>query len=266
MNPAPKSILTVALVQPSTYQHDVTANLANLEEVLATISHNTDIVVLPEMFNTGFTNDVSLSERSNQQTHRWMCQQASRLGALLVGSVMWREGEVVTNRMLGITPDGQTLSYDKHHLFSLAGEGERITPGQMQVVWQYKGWAIRPIVCYDLRFPEWLRRTQTTAADCYLVVANWPASRQPAWDALLAARAIENQAYLVGVNRAADPDGHPSGLIYGGGSAAYHPEGHQLAKLRGEQAINVVLLSAADLQTYRSNFPFWQDADGFGKV
>jgi predicted amidohydrolase len=255
--------LQVALVQTSIYQNDTVATLAHTEELLAQLPAGVDVVLLPETFNTGFSNDITYAEVENMQTHKWMKQQAKRLNALVVGSLMWRIGDEVYNRMLGIGPNEEFFTYDKHNLFTFAGEDEVITAGRSQSVWQYKNWILRPIICFDLRFPEWMRRTAIYPADLYLVVANWPNARQPAWDALLPARAVENQTFVVGVNRAQDLDGHESGILYGGGSAAYNPQGQLLGQLGNEEATLMLSLDKNDQENYRTAFPFWQDADGF---
>jgi len=255
--------LHIAIVQSVIYQNDPTATLARTEELLAQLPAGVDVVLLPETFNTGFSNDIEFAEVENQTTHKWMVQQAKRLNALIVGSLMWRVGNEVYNRMLGIGPMGEFFTYDKHNLFTYAGEELVITPGTMQTIWHYKNWILRPIICFDLRFPEWCRRTAIFPADLYLVVANWPAARQAAWDALLPARAVENQTYLIGVNRAKDLEGHESGMHYGGGSAAYTPQGQLLGKLGDEEATLVLTLDKHEQENYRAAFPFWQDADGF---
>lgn len=262
-----KQDLSVGIVQQQVQQmHNIDANLADLEERLADFPAGLDLIVLPEMFNTGYTVDPVWAEVANLQTHKWMKQMAGRTGALIVGSLMFREGERVTNRMIGQLPDGTWWHYDKKHLFSFAGEHERLAPGQQQAVWHYKGWAIRPVVCYDLRFPEWLRRTATTEADLYLIAANWPQSRQTAWDTLLRARAIENQAFVIGVNRAVDPPQTQQKLVYGGGSAIINPEGTYLAQCDNQPQNTTATLSAGFIDAFRQQFPFWRDSDGFKKV
>jgi predicted amidohydrolase len=261
MSDLPNPVLTVAMVQATAYQHDVVANLANLEELLASVSPEADVVLLPEMFNTGYTTDTEYAERANQQTHKWMRQQASRLKALIVGSIMWREGDLIYNRILAVGPNTELQCYNKHHLFSLAGEDKVLKAGDQVVSWDYKGWILRPVICYDIRFPEWMRRTAERPADCYLVSANWPNTRIPAWDALLPARAVENQSYLVAVNRAADPIGAHSGRDYGGRSAAYSPEGDRMVRLTHMQGIQHVRMAKQPLLTFREDFPFWLDID-----
>lgn len=263
----PQPILKVALVQALAVQHDVTATLAHLEEQLATIPTGTDLVLLPEMFNTGYTTDPKWAESAEYHTYRWLKGMAKRLNALVAGSIMWRNKEgQVTNRLLGMHPNGTCWHYDKRHLFSFAGEHEHLAPGCELVTWQYKGWNIRPFVCYDLRFPVWLRQLAGNPAALYIGVANWPASRLPAWNALLAARAIENQAYVIGINRAEDLpliDTTTNALVYAGGSAAHDPSGRLLHLCTAKPEVKVLELPFADWQAFRERFPFHADADAF---
>jgi predicted amidohydrolase len=259
-------LLNVAMVQASAVQHNVGANLAHLEELLAPLGTKADVIVLPEMFNTGYTTQTQWAEGPELHTHRWMRSVAARHQALVVGSVMWRDHGQVYNRMLGIMPDGSALPhYDKRHLFTLAGEHKEMAAGHQQVIWHYRGWRIRPLVCYDLRFPVWARNKALEMAELYLVVANWPAPRLAAWHALCAARSVENQAYLVAINRAADIEPNPAlqPYVYAGGSVAHHPDGSTLKNLGTHDSVELLTLSHGALAEFKSRFTFWQDGDNF---
>ena len=203
--------LRVSLVQGDTVWHDPAANRAMYADLVAPLAGQTDLVLLPETFTSGFSNEALASaEDMDGPTVAWMRQQAARLGAVVTGSVQLRVGEGVFNRMLWATPDGDLQCYDKRHLFRMAREHERYAAGRDRLTVELKGWRICPLVCYDLRFPVFVRNRFGVEApgrfdyDLLLFVANWPTPRRYAWQTLLRARAIENLGYVAAVNRAGD--------------------------------------------------------------
>ncbi|MEK0431037.1 MAG: hypothetical protein RL139_841 [Gemmatimonadota bacterium] len=263
--------LRVALVQADTVWHDPEANRARLAAAVGA-APGCDLYVLPETFTSGFSNEALASaETMAGPTVAWMRAQSAALDAAVTGSVQLRDGDAVFNRLLWVTPDGTVRHYDKRHLFRMSGEHERYAAGRDRLVVEWRGWRVLPLVCYDLRFPVFSRNTRESvpadggntgrlAYDLVLYVANWPATRQVAWRTLLRARAIENLAYAVGVNRTG-VDGQ--GLAFIGGSAACDPVGETLCELGEETGTAVVTLDHAALTAHRARFPAHQDADGF---
>ena len=256
--------LRVALVQTDLHWQDKTANLALLEEKIWSLKNTCDLIVLPEMFATGFSMDsATLAEPMNLQVHKWMKQLAAQTGSVITGTVIISEGGNYYNRLLWVEPDGNTQSYDKRHLFRMANEDASFAPGEQLPIFSLKGWKICPQICYDLRFPVWARNhwnSGNAAYDLLFYVASWPAARISAWDTLLAARAIENLSYAFGVNRVG-VDGNQ--ISYNGHSAAYDFKGERLVDLGEKDQIQVVSLSRSSLEEYRSKFPAWKDADNF---
>ena len=259
--------LRVSLVQGDTRWHDPDGNRRMYAGLIAPLAGATDLVVLPETFTSGFSNDaLAHAEGMDGPTVDWMREQAARLGAVVTGSVQLREGGGVFNRLLWATPEGGLHHYDKRHLFRMAREHERYAAGRDPITVELKGWRIRPLVCYDLRFPVFIRnRFGHEAAgrfdyDLLLFVANWPAARRHAWRTLLQARAIENLAYCVGVNRVGT-DGN--GIAYSGDSAANDFLGQPLLELDGAARVETVTLSAEALAGHRERFPAHLDADDF---
>lgn len=222
----------------------------------------TDLIILPEMFTTGFTmNAAAMAEPVGGKTFQWMRQMAKQANAAVTGSFIVKEGGQYFNRLHFVYPDGSLEKYDKKHLFSLAGEDEPFTAGEERLILDYKGWKIHPMVCYDLRFPVWARSRSTEALlyeyDLLIYVANWPDTRIGAWDALLKARAIENLSFCAGVNRTGR-DAFPKD--YPGHSGIYSYGGEQLDFSTSEEIISSTL-SAQDLMKFRERFPFQRDAD-----
>ncbi|HEX8040391.1 MAG TPA: nitrilase-related carbon-nitrogen hydrolase, partial [Chryseosolibacter sp.] len=199
--------LKVTLIQSDLHWEDIEANLAMFEEKVWQIGNTTDVIVLPEMFTTGFTMAAQkLAEHMNMRTFKWMKQMADQTGALMLGSYIVRVHDKYFNRLLWMEPGGNFKTYDKRHLFRMAGENKVYSPGESLLIGTWKGWRICPLVCYDLRFPVWSRnrwdaRNHRLNYDLLVYVANWPTTRIGAWDILLRARAIENLSYAVGVNR-----------------------------------------------------------------
>ena len=251
--------LKLALIQSDIYWQQIGANLGMFEEKIWQISEPVDIIVLPEMFQTGFTMEhEGLSEPMNLTTFKWMKQMAAQKKAVVTGSYIVKEKGEVYNRLIWMQPDGQFETYDKRHLFRMAKEDQYYSMGQDRIVVEWKGWKICPLICYDLRFPVWARNN-SLAYDALLYVANWPAARISAWDALLKARAIENVSYSVGLNRVGE-DGN--GIAYNGHSGAYSPKGETLSFSESEE-IMLVTLNRKDLDNFRTKFPAHLDADGF---
>ncbi|MFO1428136.1 MAG: amidohydrolase [Steroidobacteraceae bacterium] len=253
--------LRVTLVQQPLHWEDPAANLAAFERLLAPLAGQTDLVVLPEMFTTGFSMQPQrLAEPADGSGARWLTGQAQRLGAAVSGSIMTRAGGHCVNRLWFATPDGALHHYDKRHLFRMAGEHEAYAAGDRGLVVEWRGWRIAPLVCYDLRFPVWSRRRPGYDYDLLLYVANWPARRRYAWSQLLIARAIENQACVVGVNRVG-ADG--AGVPHAGDSAAHDHLGAPLAVLGDDAGLRTVELDREALSQFRERFPAHLDADRF---
>jgi predicted amidohydrolase len=257
--------LSLALIQTDLYWENIPANLAMFEEKLWAMDQKVDIIVLPEMFTTGFTmNSAGQAEPMNLHSTKWILQMAGQLQSVITGSVIIKEQGNYFNRLLWASPEGELLYYDKRHLFRMAGEDNFYAMGKENKTFTCKGWKIRPQICYDLRFPVWSRNASTTYGemefDLLFYIASWPAARVSAWDALLRARAIENLGYCVGVNRIGK-DGN--GVAYCGHSAAYGFKGDALLECGASEVISIVELKAKELFDYRAKFPAWKDADPF---
>jgi omega-amidase len=250
--------LKVTLIQDEVAWEDKATNLARLQASIDGASRPTDLMVLPEMFSTGFSmNAKLLAEDMDGTTVRWIRRLAQSCASDLLGSVMIAEGGRFFNRLLWAKPDGRLLTYDKKHLFRFAGEDKFYTAGSRHLTVELKGWRIRPFICYDLRFPIWTR-SLSQGYDLAIFVANWPEQRALHWQILLRARAIENQSYVIGLNRVGQ-DGNQ--LTYRGGSAVIDPTGKVLLELGDRKKVDTVELSALTLKEYRAAFPAWMDAD-----
>ena len=258
--------LRVTLVQGLTRWHDPDGNRDYYGGLIAPLAGRTDLVVLPETFSSGFSNDaVHDAEDMEGATVAWMAKMSRDLDAVLTGSIVVRDGDRVVNRLVWMRPDGTRACYDKRHLFRMAREHERYAGGSERLLVELKGWRILPQVCYDLRFPVWLRNRYDRDAerfeyDLCLFVANWPAPRREPWRTLLRARAIENLSYCIGVNRVGT-DGN--GLEYAGDSAAIDPVGTVLAELAWSEQVLTLTLDPQRLLDHRERFPAWRDADDF---
>lgn len=252
--------LRVVLIQPDTYWESPEANRSELEEMISSVDSSVDLIALPEMFSTGFsTKPEKIAEPMNFTTLRWMKQMAKRYDAAICGSLVIKEEQNFYNRLLFVKPDGETFFYDKKHLFAYGGEDALYSKGSEKVIIDYKGWKICPLICYDLRFPVFARN-KNLEYDILLYAANWPAKRENVWETLLKARAIENQAYVVGVNRVGI-DGNK--LDYNGQSTIIDPKGYELKKLGNKSEIAVSTLSKKSLTDYRQKFPAHLDSDDF---
>jgi predicted amidohydrolase len=258
--------LRVTLIQADLYWQNPTANRAMLEEKIWEIEGQTDLIILPEMFTTGFTMEAAKhAEVMNITTMKWMKQQAAQTGAVVTGSYIVKENGQFFNRLLWIEPDGSFETYDKRHLFRMANEDESYTMGEERLICEWKGWRICPMICYDLRFPVWSRNQYLTSEkrmdyDLLLYVANWPAARVSAWDTLLQARAAENLSYVIGVNRMGQ-DG--KGIDYNGHSVVVDPKGLQEKQLVDDAVVYTQTLSGDVLMAYREKFPAYLDADSY---
>lgn len=251
--------MRLALLQTDLSWQAPAQNRSHLEERLEELAGQADLILLPEMFTTGFSMDTSVAEVHNTDTCRWLLMAADRIGACIVGSVMTRDGGRYYNRCYVARPGQPLIWYDKRHLFRMAEEHMHYTPGTDRLVFEYKGWRICPLVCYDLRFPVFSRNTPVSY-DLLLYTASWPTRRALVWNSLLPARAIENIAYCAGVNRiGTDGNGHP----YQGDSQALNFDGSSLVHLGSENKTGLVTLSLEALADFRRAFPAWQDADAF---
>ncbi|UTW08965.1 amidohydrolase [Pseudomonas benzenivorans] len=251
--------LQLALVQSELAWHDPAANRAHFETLLAPLE-GVDLVVLPEMFSTGFSMDsASLAEPENGPSTVWLQEQARRLQAVVTGSLIIQAADgSYRNRLLWARPDGSLAHYDKRHLFRMAGEHKHYAAGDQQQLLALKGWQIRPLICYDLRFPVWSRDPRDT--DLLLYTANWPAARRQHWNRLLPARAIENLCYVAAVNRIGE-DG--KGHAYSGDSQVLDFQGEALLNAEAAGGVFRFALSGAALAAYRERFPAYLDADAF---
>ncbi|EPC04484.1 carbon-nitrogen hydrolase [Litchfieldella anticariensis FP35 = DSM 16096] len=262
------SKLRTTLVQCDLRWENPEANCQMLEELLGDLGgEETDLIVLPEMFATGFTmNSREMAEpMESSHTVAWLREQADRRGCVVTGSVAVQDGNDYYNRMIWATPGGQPIHYDKRHLFRMAGEHERYGMGQKRVVVELKGFRLLLTVCYDLRFPVWLRQQprgdEKFEYDAMLCVANWPAPRRQPWRTLLQARAIENLCYVIGVNRVGED---AKGLDYAGDSMLVDFKGEPLVdEPRDQPFLRTATLDRETLAQFREKFPAWMDADRF---
>lgn len=258
--------LKITLLQSDLHWEEIDANLAAFEEKIWRVGQDTDVIVLPEMFTTGFTmNAQALGEYMNMRTFKWMRQMADQTGALILGSFVAKVHDKFYNRLLWMEPGGNYKTYDKRHLFRMANEHKIYSSGESLLIGEWKGWRICPLICYDLRFPVWSRNTYDAVSrqmnyDLLIYVANWPTARVEAWSALLKARAIENLSYVVGVNRVGI-DGNS--IEYNGSSAIIGPKGEVIFTSEGVEAIKTLELNANSLKAFRDKFPAYYDADEF---
>ncbi|MFV0566047.1 MAG: amidohydrolase [Flavobacteriaceae bacterium] len=255
-----QSQLNIALMQSHLVWENPSANRKNFEVKIKNIKKPVDLIILPEMFSTGFTMNAPLvAETMNGKTVVWMQQMAAKTNAALVGSLVIKENQAYYNRLLFALPSGEIVAYDKRHTFTLAGEGKVYAKGTSKRIVNYKGWSICPQICYDLRFPVWARNTEYY--DVLLYVANWPTSRINAWNALLKARAIENMCYVVGVNRIGQDEKQNQ---YPGHSAVYNVLGETITNLKpNQEQTEIVILEKNHIADNRNKFRFLDDGDGF---
>ena len=259
--------LRISLVQGATRWHDPAGNRDYYGRLIAPLRGTTDVVLLPETFTSGFSNDaIGNAETMDGPTLDWMREHAQRLDSVVCGSVQLRVGDGVYNRLLWVAPDGAVSHYDKRHLFRYAREHERYAAGRERLTVEWRGWRICPLVCYDLRFPVYSRnrydveRPGALDYDLLLYVANWPSARAYAWKTLLRARAIENLCYVAGLNRVGT-DG--AGLQYSGDSAVIDFLGHPSSECTDAEVVATTTLLAAELAAHRARFPAMLDGDAF---
>jgi omega-amidase len=255
--------LSITLIQSNLFWENPGANLEMFTDKINAITEKTEIVVLPEMFTTGFSMDPeNFAEDMNGPTLRWMKTIAAEKKIILTGSVMIRENGRYFNRMIWMQPDGKFGFYDKRHLFSYAGEELHYTPGNKKLIVSVKGWKILLQVCYDLRFPVWARQSadRDNQYDAIINVANWPQKRSAAWKTLLAARAIENQCFVVGVNRVGLDK---NDIEYSGDSTIIGPLGEVICQHAVQEVTATYVLQKETITKTREHFPFLKDADRF---
>jgi omega-amidase len=251
----------ISIVQQPLAWADPPANRAHFESVIAPLAGKTDLVVLPEMFTTGFTmNPEELAEPSAGATREWLLARASALDAAVGGSVAIEDEGRYFNRFMIALPGGPTYWYDKRHLFRMGGEHRHYDAGDHALIVEWRGARLCPLVCYDLRFPVWGRRRPELDYDVVIYSANWPSARRFAWSALLRARAIENQAYCVGVNRIGD-DG--AGIAHAGDSVVLDFMGQPLLELHDKPLAATVPVDIEAVRGWRDKFPAHLDADAF---
>jgi omega-amidase len=271
------STLSITTIQTSLAWEDKAANLSMLEKKVRSLQGRHELVVLPEMFSTGFSmNPVALAETMDGPTVRWMKSLAAEKRIVLTGSVIIQENDQYFNRLLWVLPNGEMGQYDKRHLFAYAGEHEQYTPGSKRLIASLKGWKINLQICYDLRFPVWARQSESSLEqvnippdqragssaeyDLLVYVANWPERRVLAWKTLLQARAIENQAYVVGVNRVGN-DGN--NIYHSGETMIVDPMGEVLYSKAHDEEIFTLEIDKNTLSGIRNKLPFLDDADEF---
>ena len=264
--------LTITTIQSNLAWEDKATNLRMFEQKITSIEEKTEIVVLPEMFSTGFSmKPALLAETMDGETIEWMKRVSRENAIVLTGSVIIKDEEKFYNRLVWMLPNGQYGYYNKRHLFAFAEEDKHYSAGNKRLIASVKGWKINLQVCYDLRFPVWARQAPTqprpgeeeypaTEYDVLVYVANWPERRSHAWKTLLCARAIENQCYVVGVNRVGSD---ANNIAYSGNSLVIDPLGQVLYHMADEEDVNTVTLQKEMLDDVRSKFPFWKDADSF---
>jgi len=251
--------LKVALIQSALHWENKSANLTMFAEKIATLSINQDLIILPEMFSSGFSMTPELfAEPMDGECIAWMQEQAAKANCVIAGSLIINESDSYYNRLIWMRPDSTYEHYDKRHLFRLTNEQDHYIAGQQRKIVELQGWRINLNVCYDLRFPVWSRNRNDY--DILLNVANWPAKRSHPWKTLLRARAIENMCYVLGLNRVGE-DGN--GYFHSGDSAVIHPDGTALVSCSVREKILYATLSKEELEGFRERFQFYKDADDF---
>jgi predicted amidohydrolase len=248
------------MVQPDLNWEDSVFNLSRLEDIILKKESQSDLILLPELFPTGFSMNVSeLAEDMKGPTMQWLHKMASHLSSCIAGSLIIKEDGRFFNRLIFMYPSGQYDFYDKRHLFRMGKEHEYYSPGTRKMIAEYKSWKIRPLICYDLRFPVWSRNCMDY--DILIYSASWPEKRQDVWEALLKARAIENQCFVIGVNRIGK-DGNQ--INHRGESMAFDFKGNLILKLpENVETAGTLTLIKDELLRFRKDFPAHLDADKF---
>ncbi len=252
--------LKITTFQAYLFWENIDKNLQNLGLRLSSIREKTDLIVLPEMFSTGFSmNPEAHAEAMDGKTMNWMLQQAKKFNCVITGSIIIKEDEKYFNRLIWMRPDGSYEYYDKRHLFGLGEEDKHYSSGDRKLFVELHGWKICPMICYDLRFPVWLRN-KGEEYDMLLIVANWPERRSLHWRTLIPARAIENQSFVVAVNRVGN-DGNE--IYHSGDSMCIDPNGNVIYYKPNDEDLYTFSINKEDLITARQSFPFLKDADKF---
>lgn len=257
--------LTVTLIQTFLYWEDPVKNIQHFRDLLDRMESQSDLILLPEMFNTGFSiNPLACAEEMDGPSVGFLRREAIARNSYFMATLLIRENERFYNRLVCVSPDGSIQTYDKRHLFRLSEEYSILNAGNSRKVFDVKGWKIMPLICYDLRFPVWTRNSYKDGRyeyDALVCLANWPESRQHVWETLLKARAMENQAYALGVNRIG-PDGH--GTSHTGDSLVADARGNVLMKAEtGKEVVETISLSYQELQMFRKSFTVGMDWDQF---
>ena len=257
---AKEDSLKLGLVQTDNTWQDIDASLVNLSNKIDKIDNTVDVIILPELFSTGFTMEAEeVAETMDGKAVKWMQALAKEKQCLVIGSLLIVESGTYFNRLIAAFPEGTIQSYDKRHLFSFAGEDAVFTAGEERLIINFKDFKICPLICYDLRFPVWSRNTDKI--DLLIYVANWPDARMLAWDTLLRARAIENLCYVAGVNRVGVDNNQ---LVYVGHTSAYDAMGASLLNSKASQeAIYYTTLEKSHIASVREKFSFLDDRDRF---
>lgn len=255
--------LNVCLVQTQLHWENKLANIEMFTRKLSNVPVGTDLVVLPEMFTTGFSMSPELfSETMDGEGISWMRKTANKLNCVITGSLIIEENKKYFNRLIWMRPDGTFSHYDKRHLFSLAGEENHYSAGSKRLLVEIKGFKVMPLICYDLRFPVWSRNDLDY--DIALYVANWPERRSYFWKQLLISRAIENQSFIIGVNRVGK-DGNE--IQHSGDSVCLGPLGNTMIELESEaEELVTVVLTKSELNSVREKFKFLNDRDSFSVI
>ena len=250
--------MIVSLIQSDIIWEDKNSNLKKYQEQIDKIE-STELIILPEMFTTGFSmSPKNISEKMDGETIQWMKQNAHKMNSAICGSIIIEEGSKYFNRFIWVNPDGSIHQYDKRHLFSYAGENDNYTPGDSKIIIEYKGWKICPLICYDLRFPVWSRNSEEY--DLLIYVANWPSKRKFAWRSLLVARAIENQCYVIGVNRVGFDNNEN---FHSGETSIINALGESLYVKSHNEDLYTNDISKSELDKIRKQLPFLNDKDSF---
>lgn len=254
--------LKVTIIQSDLHWENKEENLRMFAQKIDAIEEATDLIVLPEMFTTGFSmQPEKFAEPMTGATLSWLRQKAQKKKCVITASFICEENGNYFNRLVWMKPDGSFSTYDKRHLFSMGDENNHYASGKKKIIEEIKGWKICPLICYDLRFPSWARNSKNNPYDLLIYVANWPERRNHPWKTLLLARAIENQCYVVGLNRVGN-DGNQ--IYHSGDSAVINPKGEVISKTKAnDESTETVELSHAELQEFRKQFPVLNDADDF---
>ena len=254
--------LKITVFQGYLFWENIDKNLQNITLRLSGgIREKTDLIILPEMFTTGFSmNAAQLAEPMNGKTMQWMEKTAKLYDCVVTGSVIIEEAGKYYNRLIWMRPDGSHEHYDKRHLFGMGKEDETYTAGTEKLIVELNGWKICPMICYDLRFPVWLRNIEANPYDLMIIVANWPERRAAHWRTLIPARAVENQTYVIAVNRV----GHDGNEVYhSGDSTCISPNGDVVYYKRDEEDVYTFSINPEELKRVRRAMPFLKDADRF---